>query len=338
MVSLLYLCQNKGLWVSNIHSSQLSQRDTLLRRLLTSPIRHLQQAVGSLGDLWRTPFTSIMTIFVLGISLALPATLHLFVKNAEQVSEQWDSASQITLFLKLSVNDRSAQNLVKRLKLYPEVSDVQYISAKQALKEFKILSGFGQSLEYLANNPLPATLLVTPTKRASQVDAANELLIKLKQEREVEQGKLDLEWLTRLEAMAMLIKDIVSGVALLLCVSVILIVGNTIRLAILSQQDAIAIMKLVGATDSFIQRPFLYSGIWYGIFGGLLSWLAVSLLAEYLTGAISELSELYQSSFQLQGLAFSEALILILFAVLLGLVGSYISVRKHIREIEPNAD
>lgn len=326
------------IWVNNLHSSQLSQRGSLLRRLLSLPIRHLQQAVGSLGDLWRTPFTSVMTVFVLGISLALPATLHLFVKNAQQVSEQWDSASQITLFLKLSVSDKSAQNLVKRLKLYPEVSDVHYISAKQALKEFKILSGFGQSLEYLANNPLPATILVIPTKRASQAGAANELLVKLKQEREVEQGNLDLEWLSRLEAMAKLITDIVNGVALLLCVSVVLIVGNTIRLAILSQHDAIAIMKLVGATDSFIQRPFLYSGVWYGIFGGLLSWLAVSLLAQYLTSAIGKLTDLYQSDFQLQGLAFSEALMLIALAILLGLVGSYISVRKHIRVIEPNAD
>lgn len=338
MVWLHQIPQRKEQWVSNLHSSKLSQRDSLLRRLLTLPIRHIQQAIGSLGDLWRTPFTSIMTIFVLGISLALPATLHLFVKNAQQVSEQWDSASQITLFLKLSINDKSAQNLVKRLKLYPEVSEVHYISAKQALKEFKILSGFGQSLEYLEKNPLPATILVTPTKRASQANAANELLAKLTQEREVEQGKLDLEWLTRLEAMAQLIKDIVSGVALLLSLSVVLIVGNTIRLAILSQHDAIAIMKLVGATDTFIQRPFLYSGVWYGIFGGLLSWLAVSLLAQYLTSAIGKLTDLYQSDFQLEGLAFSEVMILVAFAVMLGLVGSYISVRKHIRAIEPNAD
>jgi len=323
---------------SNMHSSGLSRRNSFFRRLLTLPIRHLQQAVGSLGYLWRTPFTSVMTVFVLGISLALPATLHLFVKNAQQVSEQWDSASQITLFLKLSTSDKSAQNLVKRIKLYTQVSEVHYISAKQALKEFKILSGFGQSLEYLDKNPLPATILVTPTQRASQADAANELLAALKQEREVEQGKLDLEWLTRLEAMAQLIKDIVIGVALLLCMSVVLIVGNTIRLAILSQQDAIAIMKLVGATDSFIQRPFLYSGVWYGIFGGLLSWFSVSLLAQYLTGAIGKLTDLYQSNFQLQGLSFNEALSLIAFAVVLGLLGSYISVRKHIRAIEPNAD
>lgn len=323
---------------TNLHSSGLSKRNSLLRRLLTLPIRHLQQAVGSLGDLWRTPFTSVMTVFVLGISLALPATLHLFVKNAQQVSEQWDSASQITLFLKLSTSDKSAQNLVKRIKLYAEVNDVHYISAEQALKEFKVLSGFGQSLEYLDKNPLPATILVTPSNRFSQASAANELLDKLKQEREVEQGKLDVEWLTRLEAMAQLIEDIVIGVALLLCLSVVLIVGNTIRLAILNQKDAIAIMKLVGATDSFIQRPFLYSGVWYGVFGGLLSWLAVTILAQYLTSAIHKLTDLYQSNFELQGLSFNEALLLIAFAVVLGLAGSYISVHKHIRAIEPNAD
>jgi cell division transport system permease protein len=279
-----------------------------------------------------------MTIFVLGISLALPATLHLFVKNAQQVSEQWDSASQITLFLKLSTSEKSAQNLIKRISLHKKVADVRYISAKQALKEFKLLSGFGQSLEYLNKNPLPATLLITPTQRASQAQAAKSLLTELIKEREVDQGKLDLEWLTRLEAIASLIEDIVLGVALLLCLSVVLIVSNTIRLAILNEKDAIAIMKLVGATDNFIQRPFLYAGIWYGIFGGILSCLAVTLLAWYLGHGINHLSELYQSNFQLQGLSFTEALWLILFAIVLSLVGSYISVNKHIKAIEPNAD
>lgn len=324
--------------MSNLHDSGLKSRSSLFMQMMTLPIRHVQQAVGSLGNLWRTPFTTAMTIFVLGISLALPATLHLFVKNAEQVSEQWDSASQITLFLKLSTSEKSAQNLIKRISLYNDVAEVRYISAEQALKEFKIMSGFGQSLEYLNKNPLPATLLVTPTQRASQAQAANNLLAKLNKEREVEQGKLDLEWLTRLEAMARLIEDIVLGVALLLCTSVVLIVGNTIRLAILNEKDAIAIMKLVGATDSFIQRPFLYAGIWYGIFGGILSCIAVSLLAWYLGYAINDLSQLYQSNFQLQSLAASEALMLIVFAILLALVGSYISVSQHIKAIEPNAD
>lgn len=317
---------------------QPNDKPNVIAKIGARFIRHLQQGIGSLGDLWRTPFTSVMTILVLGISLTLPATLHLLVKNAKSISGQWDSASEISLFLKLSVTEKSAQNLVQRIQLYPEVAEVQYISADAALAEFKVLSGFGQALEYLSTNPLPATILVKPTNRASKPQAARELLQKLETEREVDQGKLDLEWLTRLEAITQLIEDIVTGLAILLCLSVVLIIGNTIRLAILNQKEAIAVMKLVGATDSFIQRPFLYSGVWYGVLGGLVAVLSVEILAQYFTGALIRLTDLYQSNFELQGLSASEMLMLIVSAVVLGLTGSYISVRKHIRAIEPTAD
>ncbi len=310
----------------------------LSTQLLLLPLRHLQQAVGSLGDLWRTPLASLMTIFVLGISLTLPATLQLFVKNAEQISSHWNSASEITLFLKLNTPDKKAQSLVQRIQLMPEVAKVKYISANDALHEFKKLSGFGKALNYLADNPLPATILVTPTHRSSQASAATELLEKLSQERDVDQGKLDLEWLTRLTAIAQLISDIVLSIALLLSLSVVLIIGNTIRLAILNQKEAIAVMKLVGATDQFIQRPFLYTGMWYGIFGGIVAIISVSVLAHYLSYAITDLAALYQSNFVLQSLSFSESMLLIATAVLLGLVGSYISVKQHIRSIEPTTD
>ena len=307
-------------------------------KLVSLPIRHLQQAVGSLGELWRTPFTTAMTVLVLGISLSLPATLQLFVKNANQITAQWNSASEISLFLKLSISEKSAQNFVSRIELYPEVASVTYISAEQALTDFKALSGFGDALGYLAKNPLPATVLVTPTQRSSQAQAAQELLNKLTQEREVEQGKLDLEWLTRLEAIATLIEDIVFAIGFLLCSSVVLIIGNTIRLAILNQKDAIAVMKLVGATDSFIQRPFLYAGVWYGVLGGFVASICVAILASYISGALGQLTDLYQSQFVLSGLSFAELMVLQLLAIGLGLLGSFISVRQHIRAIEPTAD
>lgn len=309
-----------------------------LTKLASLPIRHIQQAVGSLGELWRTPFTTTMTILVLGISLSLPATLQLFVKNANKVTDQWQSASEISLYLKLSVSDKSAKQLVERLKLEPEIASVKYISAKQALAGFRESSGFGQALDYLSKNPLPATILVTPTSRASQATAAQALLDKLSQAREVEQGKLDLEWLTRLEAVASLIEDIVFAVGILLCGSVVLIIGNTIRLAILNQKDAIAIMKLVGATDSFIQRPFLYAGVWYGVLGGVLACIVITILAQYLSYAISALTDVYQQTFTLELLSFSEVLSLILIAVVLGLSGSYLSVKRHIKAIEPTTD
>ena len=309
-----------------------------LNDLIMLPVRHLQQAVGSLGDLWRTPMASMMTVLVLGISLTLPATLHLFTKNAEQISSNWDSAAQISVFLKLEVSDKDAQNLVKRINLYPEVSTVTYISSEQALQEFKKLSGFGKALSYLDENPLPATILVTPSKRFSQPMAAKSLLEKLEAERGVAQGKLDLEWLTRLEAIMVLIQDIVTSLAILLSLSVVLIIGNTIRLAILNQKDAIAVMKMVGATDAFIQRPFMYTGFWYGVFGGLLAAITVAILGSYLDYAIVDLAQLYQSQFSLQSLSFSEVIMLIFTAIALGLLGSYISVKQHIRAIEPSAD
>lgn len=322
----------------NVSFARPSHKLSFSVRFIGWIIRHIQQAIGSLGDLWRTPFTSIMTVLVLGISLTLPATLHLFVKNAKTVTEQWGSASEITLFLNLSVSEKSAQQFVQRISLYPEIAGVKYISADQALNEFKVLSGFGDALEYLDENPLPATVLVTPTKHASQVQAAEGLLLKLEKEREVEQGKLDLEWLTKLQAMAELIEDIVIGLALLLCLSVVLIIGNTIRLAILNQKDAIAVMKLVGATDAFIQRPFLYAGIWYGVLGGLIACFCVYILATYLSYALLNLTSLYHSNFTLEGLTFSESIALTFSAIMLGFSGSYVSVRKHIRSIEPIAD
>lgn len=311
---------------------------SFINKLLMLPVRHLQQAIGSLGELWRTPFTTAMTILVLGISLSLPATLQLFVKNANQITTQWSSASEISLFLKLSVNEKSAQNFVNRIQLYPEIAHVEYISAEQALADFKVLSGFGDALGYLSKNPLPATVLVTPVKRASQAVAVEDLLNKLIKEREVDQGKLDLEWLMRLQAVASLIEDIVLAIGILLCGSVVLIIGNTIRLSILNQQNAIAVMKLVGATDSFIQRPFLYAGAWYGVLGGLFAVLVISILAQYLSYAITDLTDVYQHSVKLTMLSFSEFLWLMMFAVSLGLLGSYLSVRRHIRDIEPTAD
>ncbi|TKB45406.1 permease-like cell division protein FtsX [Thalassotalea mangrovi] len=320
-----------------MNSNSKQKKPSLLTRVM-SPVHLGQQFVASFHDLWRTPMASLMTILVLGISLALPATLHLFSKNAERVSAQWQTAAEISVFLKSSVTEASAQNLLQRIKLYPEVQQVRYISADDALEQFKQLSGFGNALAYLDSNPLPITLLVTPTQRHSQPMAAKALLEKIQGEREVEQGKLDVEWLTRLQAIMVLIKDIVFALAALLSFSVVLIIGNTIRLAILNQKDAIAVMKLVGATDGFIQRPYLFTGFWYGVLGGLFASITVSFLGKFLGAAISDLAQLYENQFYMQGLNLPELGLLLSIAVFLGLMGSFISVRKHIRSIEPNAD
>ena len=295
----------------------------------------IRQGVQSLGEMWRTPLASMMTILVLGLSLTLPATLYVVVKNVQQVSSGFKEASEISLFVKEHMTAAQTQTLVKRLALYPEVDKVVLIDNRAALEEFKSMSGFGQALDYLAENPLPNVVLVTPTSRFSKPQAAAELLEKLENEREVEFGKLDIEWLERLNALLSLLKESVITVGFLLLSAVILIIGNTIRLSIMDKKEEIQVLKLVGATNAFIQAPFLWTGIWYGIVGGLVAFICVALMLWWLESAVTMVAGVYQSDFTLQGLAGNELLVLLATAVVLGFVGSFLSVYRYIKEIEP---
>lgn len=295
-----------------------------------------RQGIHSLGEMWRTPMASMMTIAVLGLSLTLPATLYLVVKNVQQINSGFEEAAEISLFVKESMSGQETQTLVKRLALYPEVDKVTFISKQNALVEFKDVSGFGQALEYLDENPLPDVVLVTPTARHRQADAARALLAKLEKEREVDFGKLDIAWLERLNALLSLLKESVITIALLLLTSVTLIIGNTIRLSIMDKKEEIQVMKLVGATNTFIHAPFLWTGIWYGIIGGLFAFICVALMMWWLGAAVTEVAGVYQTSFDLIGLSVSEFGSLVLLATILGFVGSYLSVNRYIKEIEPD--
>jgi cell division transport system permease protein len=296
----------------------------------------MRQGVHSLNEMWRTTTASMMTIAVLGVSLTLPTTLYLVVKNVQQVSSGFENASEISLFVKQGLSDKETKSLVKRLNLYSEISDVTYISNEVALEEFKQVSGFGQALDYLDSNPLPSVISVTPTKRHSKPMAARNLLAKLEDEREIDFGKLDIEWLERLNALLSLLRESVITIAFLLLTSVILIIGNTIRLSIMDKKEEIQVMKLVGATNQFIQTPFLWTGIWYGVIGGFFAFICIELMMWWLGSAVSEVAGVYQAEFLLQGLSFFEFSNLILLAILLGLFGSYLSVKRYIKTIEPD--
>jgi cell division transport system permease protein len=325
-MSILFKGRVQGAQVSQISAYQ---------RFLMFFVSHFRQALGSLGELWRSKAASLMTISVLGLSITLPSTLYVMVKNAENVSSGWEQASQISLFLKNRASQGDIEQLLKRIQLWPEIDSINYISADQALNEFKQLSGFGDAIAYLDQNPLPNVILVTPTGRHASPIAARLLLDKLKDEREVDIGKLDIEWLERLHALLNVLKDLVTIIAVLLFMAVVLIIGNTIRLNILSKKDEILVMKLVGATDAFIQRPFMYTGFWYGFLGGLFAWVAVILLLWWMSSSVNAVSELYQKSFNLTGADFSTFLWMLGLSVFLGLAGSLLSVRRHVREIEP---
>lgn len=305
------------------------------RRFVTFWLHHVQQCVGSLGELARYPFASLMTMAVLGLSLTLPATLYVIVKNTDSVGANFQQASEITVFLKQNLNEQEVATFAKRMQLNAAVSETRLIDKASALAEFRERSGFGEALETLDDNPLPDVLLVTPHAEHRSPAAAEALLQELKQQREVDEARLDVGWLQRFQAIVQLIRDGFLGLALLLCIAVVLIVGNTIRLNISGKRDEIMVMKLVGATDAYIQRPFMYTGLWYGIVGGVMTWLATAVLLWWLSGAVRDIADLYDSQFRLIGLNLTEMGVIWALAIGLGLLGSHIAVRKHVRAIEP---
>lgn len=299
-------------------------------------LRHLQVMLFSLGQLWRQPLTSLMTIIVIGIAFALPAGLYVLLNNVEQVSDQWDDATQISLFLQQDVFPEQAIELNKKLKQWPQISDTHYQSSSQSLEEFRQLSGLGSLLDSLPTNPLPAVIVIQPNDNDLRPDAIGSLLAKLEALPEVEQAQLDMEWLQRLRSINQTAQRGISILGLLLSLSVLLIIGNTIRLAILSRQSEIRVIKLVGGTNAFIRRPFLYTGFWYGFLGGLTGWLILNFSLSLINGPINELAILYSSQFTLH---WSSALLFLVLPVTgsaLGVLGAWISVGRHLSDIEPN--
>lgn len=311
------------------HQSNLS------RALALFFYHHLQEAKRAMAGIWFSPLTSLMTIGVIGISLALPATFYLVLKNAEAVSDQWQSGTQITLYLRKEAAEASALTLSERVKAMPEVEQVRYISPAQAMAEFSQLSGFSGAVDYLSSNPLPPVLEVTPQLAYRTPAGAKELLGRLTQEAEVEQGKLDLQWLERLQGIIKLLRHSIQGIAALLILGLVLTVANTLRLNILGRRAEIEVMKLVGATSAFIYRPYLYLGLWYGLIGGLLAWWLSEVLMLWSDKVVRDLAVLYDSHFTLASLTLPEGGSLLLLSTLLGVLAAWFSVQRHIREIEP---
>lgn len=301
---------------------------------LSSWLRHHRlMAVDSLARVLRTPFASLMTWAVLAIALALPASLYIFLNNAQLVTSNWDGAAQMSLFLKTDLAEQQARSLADELRDRPDIASVQYISREQALGEFKEFSGFGEALDYLDGNPLPSVLVVRPA--AGQITEQEQLLSELQNMPQVEEAQLDLAWVKRLYYIMELAQRAVSALAFLLGIAVLLVVGNTIRLAIENRRDEIVIVKLVGGTNAFVRRPFLYTGIWYGLGGGLLAWLIINLSLFWLSGPVKALANVYSSSFELVGLGLGDSLLLLITGTLLGWLGSWVAVSRHLGEIEP---
>ncbi|MCC6207716.1 MAG: ABC transporter permease, partial [Gammaproteobacteria bacterium] len=274
------------------------RRVGLLRRCKAYGEHHLQSLLDSLGRLVRNPVAGAMTVAVIGIALALPTGMHVVLKNVQALSSGWENSAQISLFLRKDLREERLRRLTSELKAMPEVAVVTYVSPDEALREFQRISGFGDAVNALQQNPLPGVLIVQPALAASAPAAVEGLLAHLRGHPDVELAQLDMEWIKRLYAMMEIARRGVAVLASVLALAVLLIVGNTIRLAIQSRRDEIEVQKLIGATDAFIRRPFLYSGFWHGVLGAVIAWLLVNISLWALSAPVARLSSLYDRRFE----------------------------------------
>jgi cell division transport system permease protein len=282
------------------------------------------------------PVQTLMTSLVVAIALGLPAVLYVGVANLQQLGSRVETTTQITVFLKTESSQEAIEQLQQSLISEADVDTVEYISRQQALKEFRTLSGFGDVMDMLDENPLPPVFIVQPVAHFQHNLVASEVLVdKLKGMALVDDVQLDMKWMQRLQAMLVVGERLALSLGLALALGVLLIIGNTIRLAIESRRDEIVVVKLVGGTNAYVRRPFLYTGIWYGVTGGILAWALVAVGVQWISGPVERLAELYQSLFQLMGLGFFGLIVLLLIGASLGLIGAWLAVARHISSIEP---
>ena len=321
----------------NRQQSRFAWQETLRRALSprTWLRRHAQVSLESLGRLSRNLVASLMTAAVIGIALALPAGLYVLLDTLQRLSGSWDGQAGLSVFLKHEIPEAAARKLAGTLEAWPEVATVTLVTPTEALDEFGQHTGFADVLDSLDENPLPAVLLVTPTNSHTDPTAASTLQQRLQALAETELAQLDLQWVQRLSAILAIAKRGVLVISSLLALAVLLVVGNTIRLEIQNRREEIVVTKLIGATNAFIRRPFLYSGIWYGIFGAILAWLMVEAGFFILADPVQRLAGLYQSDFSLQTLPVLLLVVLLAGGILLGLLGSWLAVGRHLDAIEP---
>ncbi|WP_166266823.1 permease-like cell division protein FtsX [Marinobacter caseinilyticus] len=307
-----------------------------VRQLLESYLSHHRKvAKDSARRLWRAPVASLMTWTVMGVALALPVGLLLLLTSLQGVSAGWESAARVTVYLEESVTADQAAGLRLDVGTRADVAEVELIDKSAALAEFRQTSGLKEALDYLNDNPLPHTLLVTPSDESRTEAGMQSLVTALTDTRGVAQVQVDLGWLQRLNAITELLGRGVWALAVLLAVAVILVIGNTIRLAIESRRDEILVAKLVGGTDAFVRRPFLYTGLWFGLGGGIVALFLLQITLWYLSGPVERLAGLYRSNFSLNGLSFEGVIALITVSILFGWLGAWLAVKRHLDSVEP---
>jgi len=293
--------------------------------------RHAFSLLSSLGTIARHPLASLMTFGVLAFALALPLALHVALTNVERLGQQWERLDTLSAFVHTDLEAADVDRLSSRISAWPQVVAVDPISPDQGLAELSVQLGVPEVGELLSDNPLPWVLEITPAVGFQR----DTLLARLNAENSISSVAVDLQWLERLDAMTDVLSRLVILLAVLLALGVAVIIGNTIRLDIQNRSEEIEVMALVGATPAFIRRPFLYTGLWYGLIGGILAWLLVISALMALDEPFRALSRTYAESAGLLQPGPEMLALVVGGSGLFGLIGSWLVVGQHLRRIDP---
>lgn len=285
---------------------------------------HAHAFFSSLGRLVASPFTSIMTIAVLAIAISLASGFYILVNNLQQLTGNLETSNQISLFLRDDVSEMHANKLANNVRENLNIKEVKLITREQALAEFKSYSGFGAVIDRLEENPLPIVIQVLAKNTLDDKQELASLFKSFQQYPEVDFAQMDIQWLERLQSIVSLARLFASLVNILLAAAVLFIIGNTVRLELHARREEVVIAKLVGATNSFIYRPFLYTGFWIGFISGVSAWFIVTTLMLILRQSVETLSDLYGGGLHLVFLSFPETMAMIFIASLLGIFGSWV--------------
>jgi cell division transport system permease protein len=305
--------------------------------LAVTGTRHLQALLGSLGRLARSPLSTGLTLLVIALALALPMSLRLLVNNAQLATGNFSNAVDVSVYLKTDVPLQKARQLTQAAGQRPDVASVTLIPADKGLEDFRAYSGFGAALQALKENPLPHVLHVRPHVESSTPAALESLRRYFSAWPEVDMVQVDAEWVMRFNAILEVLSRLLLIAAALLGLGVLAVIGNTIRLEIQGRRAEIEVTKLVGGSNSFVRRPFLYTGVLYGLGGALIAWGIVALAVAVLEDPVATLARLYGSRYLLQGPTRDDVGALLGAGVVLGWLGAWISAARHLRSIEPRS-
>ncbi len=294
----------------------------------------METARVSLVRLMGSPVATLMTLSVIAIALALPTVFYTVLGNMARLHAPWQEARHITLYLKPAGDESAGRTLAAQLAKRSDVAGAQVVSRTEGLAEFRAWSGLGEAVDALGHNPLP--VLVVVAARQTQLDAVRELRTELARLAPVDQAELDLDWLEKLEAIMQALRRAGGVIIVLLGFAVPLVIGNTIRLDIASRRTEIEVTELIGASPAFIRRPFLYTGLWYGVVGGLLAWVIAEAALRAVQGPVAQLALLYRSGYTLESLGSGPTFMLMTVSSTLGWAGAWLAVNRHLHTLEPN--